>query len=168
MLCNKHYCGALTGKINPFIQVTTSAMIRPQILTGVDLMSAQSREHPPGWVKHTPKHLGSLMFVFWLKLHVPFGCGLSQNAPASIKFTGERAAQLCLCPASTYTTPSPCGKHSPPSQTGKPRHTDITPLLISHSSSLEGSVLSHTSLVPHPGSHSSTHSRVSSAGSTQN
>lgn len=77
-------------------------------------MSAQSREHPPGWVKHTPKHLGSLMFVFWLKLHVPFGCGLSQNAPASIKFTGERAAQLCLCPASTHTTSSLCGKHSPP------------------------------------------------------
>lgn len=76
-------------------------------------MAAQSREHPPGWVKHTPKCLGSLMFVFWLNRHVPFGCGLSQNAPASIKITRERAAQLCLCPAFTHTTPSLCRKLSP-------------------------------------------------------
>lgn len=51
--------------------------------------------------------------MFWVKLHVPFGSGLSQNAPASIKIPKKRAAQLCLCPAFTHTAPTLCRKHSP-------------------------------------------------------
>lgn len=131
-------------------------MISPQILgLGTDLVSAQSKEHPHSKGKHTPKQLGSLMFMFWLKLHVPFGSGLSPNAPAPIKTPKERAAQLSLCPAFTHTTPALGRKLCPPVTDRKIRHG--CPIQTRLSTPPGFLSAHHWGLcdVPHPRSHSS-------------
>lgn len=51
--------------------------------------------------------------MLWLKLPVPFGCGLSQNAPASIKNHKGKGSPALSLPCFHHTTPTLCRNYSP-------------------------------------------------------